>query len=361
MEKKRIGYIDAMRGFTMILVVYNHVLGFSFQSDPAFSFNDIFITFRMPLFFFLSGFLMYRPNLFRTGAGVGKFLKKKAMVQLVPTIIFTIAFCLIFRYSYHDLWFEKAKCGYWFTVTLFYFFALYALGDWTLGRFLRGRAKILAGTFAALLVYAFSKYSLSAGCPWANSAICGFVGFANLQYFIFFFIGALVKAHFDAFQDLLDRKGTAGCIVSGFVVLLFALLLPQSRDWIVSRLSFPFYSLLKSVAGLLGIFTVFACFRRNRYFMEHSRVGNWLQGIGTRTLDIYLIHLILIRTDLRFFGDFLSRHANPVTELFLVTAVSIVVIELCLLISDVLRSSDFVAKLLFGKVIKPTEEPVSKS
>lgn len=339
----------------MILVVYNHVLGFSFQSNPSFSFNDIFITFRMPLFFFLSGFLMYKADLFRTGTKVLGFLKKKVMVQLVPTLLFTIAFCLIFRYSYLALWSEKAKCGYWFTVTLFYFFAIYSVGDLILGRFLHGRAKVIAGAGVAILIYAFSKYSLSPGCPWANSFLCGFVGYANLQFFIFFYFGALVKAGFDAFQRLLDRNVVAMGLVGGFVVLMFVLLLPQSREWIVSNLSYSVYSFIKTIAGFFGVLTVFLFFRRKRTFFENSQTGVKLQAIGSRTLDIYLIHLILIRTDMTFFGEFLSRYGNPVTEFFLVTAVSLLVIQLSLLISDIIRSSDVLAKLLFGKVIKPSE------
>lgn len=355
MEKKRIGYIDAMRGFTMILVVYSHVLAYAFQSAPAFSFNDIFITFRMPLFFFLSGFLMYKANRFLAGVDVLGFLKKKVIVQLVPTLIFTVAFCLIFHNSFKDLWFDKAKCGYWFTVTLFYFFTIYSIGDFLLGKFLHGKWKVLAGSFFALLVYGFSKYSLSAGCPWADSFLCGFVGYANLQYFIFFFFGAVIKAYFDSFQDLLDRKGAACCIIVGFVTIQFLLHLPQSKEWIVSTLSYSAWSLLKTVSGFFGIVTVFACFRRYRHYFENSAVGSKLQAIGARTLDIYLIHLLLIYTNLSFFGDFLSRYNSPVMELFLVTAVSIIIIAICLFISSILRSSDVVAKLLFGKVIKPSE------
>ena len=354
-EKKRIGYLDAMRGFTMILVVYNHILGFSFQVEPAFSFNDIFITFRMPLFFFLSGFLMYKMNRFRTGSDTFGFLKKKAIVQLVPTLIFTVAFCLIFQYSFPELWLEKAKCGYWFTVTLFYFFTIYAIGDWTLGHFLHGKGKILGGAFFALLVYAFSKYSLSASCPWSDSCLCGFVGYANLQYFIFFFFGALLKAHFDSFQQLLDNKKVTLGIVAGFVLLQFVLQLPQSREWIINTISYSAYSLIKTVSGFFGIVTIFAYFRQNQLYFENSLIGTQLQKIGARTLDIYLIHLILIRADLSFIGEFLARYDNPFLEFVVAIAVSVVVIFLCLMISGVLRTSDTLAKLLFGKVIKTTE------
>lgn len=45
--KQRIEYLDAMRSFTMVLVVFSHVLMCSFQkpAHSGFSFNDIFSSF----------------------------------------------------------------------------------------------------------------------------------------------------------------------------------------------------------------------------------------------------------------------------------------------------------------------------
>lgn len=52
----RLTYIDGMRGFTIILVVYTHILGYIVcQIDEPF--NLITVQFRMPLFFFISIFL----------------------------------------------------------------------------------------------------------------------------------------------------------------------------------------------------------------------------------------------------------------------------------------------------------------
>ena len=47
-KKKRIEYIDAMRGFTMILVVYSHIIFFGYNDDTIPSFNSFFVNFRMP-------------------------------------------------------------------------------------------------------------------------------------------------------------------------------------------------------------------------------------------------------------------------------------------------------------------------
>lgn len=53
--KERIQYIDAMRGFAILLVVIGHLIQYNFED--AFH-NDIFniiYSFHMPLFFFISG------------------------------------------------------------------------------------------------------------------------------------------------------------------------------------------------------------------------------------------------------------------------------------------------------------------
>ena len=62
---KRIEYIDAMRGFTMILVVYAHIRFYGYHINDysdAFSFNSLFMLIRMPLFFFVLPAPAYFPG-----------------------------------------------------------------------------------------------------------------------------------------------------------------------------------------------------------------------------------------------------------------------------------------------------------
>lgn len=57
--KQRIEYLDAMRGMTILLVVYGHIaLNCGASVDAPFCWMPI-STFYMPLFFFLSGLLSY--------------------------------------------------------------------------------------------------------------------------------------------------------------------------------------------------------------------------------------------------------------------------------------------------------------
>ena len=62
-KKPRLEWLDALRGFTMILVVANHVAGMGFGEEWKHSSAIPFlILFRMPLFFFVSGFLSYKAS-----------------------------------------------------------------------------------------------------------------------------------------------------------------------------------------------------------------------------------------------------------------------------------------------------------
>lgn len=101
--KKRIEYLDAMRGVTMLLVVYSHILYFGYsgafnnmtiEEGDFLTYNEVFTLFRMPLFFFISGFVLFKQDFSWSAAESGKFLLKKAKVQLVPTAFFLGAFTL---------------------------------------------------------------------------------------------------------------------------------------------------------------------------------------------------------------------------------------------------------------------------
>ena len=66
-NNKRLEWLDALRGFTMILVVACHVAqmcyGINLKTSASMPF---FVLFRMPLFFFVSGFLAWKPDILWT-------------------------------------------------------------------------------------------------------------------------------------------------------------------------------------------------------------------------------------------------------------------------------------------------------
>ena len=112
MPTKRLEYIDALRGFTMILVVLAHIINFGYHitdstMEEMETFNNLFVRFRMPLFFFISGFVLYKSDRIWDKATRRTFLKKKFMVQIIPTFgFFPLIECLpleillLFRFRY---------------------------------------------------------------------------------------------------------------------------------------------------------------------------------------------------------------------------------------------------------------------
>ena len=86
-QTKRIEFIDALRGFTMILVVLNHIETQGFVNEPSII-GRILMTFRMPLFFFISGYIAYKADKVWNLSNYILDCLKKIKVQLIPTLVF---------------------------------------------------------------------------------------------------------------------------------------------------------------------------------------------------------------------------------------------------------------------------------
>lgn len=127
-KSKRIEYIDAMRGFTMLLVVVSHIFVHSFHTEN--SFNSFFLTLRLPLFFFISGFVLYKTDTRWRFPNVTVFIYKKLLIQIIPTVVFLSVAAYIFHWNILDSFCSYSKMGYWFTYALFFYFVIYAITQW---------------------------------------------------------------------------------------------------------------------------------------------------------------------------------------------------------------------------------------
>ena len=115
---KRIEYIDALRGFTMILVVFAHVEAYGIFGMQYTSFlGTIFQLFRMPLFFFISGYIAYKSY-----PPSKDLVLKKLRVQIIPATIFALIYC---HFNISGFIHDAAKAGYWFTYVLLEMLLMY--------------------------------------------------------------------------------------------------------------------------------------------------------------------------------------------------------------------------------------------
>ena len=323
MAKQRIEYIDAMRGFTMILVVYSHICHFCF-GDSLLGFNAVFFLFRLPCFFFISGWL------FETMARKPFWMvaRRKMMVQLVPTFIFLFLLAPPPEF-FHQL--GAVKGGYWFTFVLFEFFILYMLSIRLCRKLDFGVALLIAlGSFVYSRYYHVIKLS---AVGWQAHAISllGFLSIALWRYFLFFYIGAWVRRHFESFIRWTDKPIVILLITGVFVFIAST----PHKDHLV-------YEILRFYV------MVFCFFRLSALWLQRILLSKPLQYVGTRTLDIYLLHYFFLPRFLLPYAGLLQSYNNSAIEFLVVLSIALLVLSVTLLASYVIRLSPFLRHYLFG-------------
>lgn len=340
---QRLEYIDALRGFTMILVVLAHIINIGYHitdstMEEMNTFNNLFVRFRMPLFFFISGFVFYKHERIWDGKTVKSFIHRKFIVQIIPTIIFFFLFCFLNGGKYVERLGEM-KAGYWFTITLFEFFVFIALFSFFLKR-RRIKNDILMLGFALILYLvgsAYRFYQLRGDDIWALN----FLGVIHWRFYIFFILGTLVKKYFASFCRLVENQ-----YISATIIVLMIMI-----NVVISRF-FPIHTyntITFILQGVLGIIIVFIFFRHYQESFRCNRfMGKWLQYIGRRTLDIYLLHYFFLPKNMEDLGEFFLRHSNPVIEFGVSLFLALLVIVICLVVSNIIRLSPFLAHCLFG-------------
>ena len=330
MLKQRIVYIDAMRGFTMILVVYSHICHFCF-GDSLLGFNAVFFLFRLPCFFFISGWL------FETAARkpFWKVARHKMRVQLLPTFIFLFLLAPPPEF-FHEL--GAVKGGYWFTFVLFEFFILYMLSV----RLCRKWNFVLA-LIIALGSFSYSRYYhaiQTSAVGWQVYAInlLGFLSVVLWRYFLFFYIGAWVRRHFETFIRWTDKP-----VVLFFIVGVFAYVASTPhKDCLI-------YEMLRLyVGGISGMWMVFSFFRLTASWLQRIHLSKPLQYVGTRTLDIYMLHFFFLPRFLLSYADQLQAFDSRLMEFVVILMISLLVLGVTLLVSYIIRLNHFLGHYLFG-------------
>lgn len=332
MARQRIEYIDAMRGFTMILVVYSHICHFCL-GDSLLGFNGTFFLFRLPCFFFISGWL-FEPVSLRPFRQIAR---KKFMVQIVPTFIFLLLLAPPPEF-FHQL--GALKGGYWFTFVLFEFFLIYMLSVRCCWRF-----SWLLALAISVGSFCFASYQNHLRLIAPNYSflspildVAGFLSIGVWRYYLFFYIGTLVRRHFDDFARVTSKPWVIILITIGF----FAISLTDHPDSHILEY-FRF-----NLGGVLGMIMVFVFFRLSADWLKRLHLSHPLQYVGTRTLDIYLLHYFFLPRFLMAYSPQLHAYNNSLLEFFVIMSIALVVLLLSLLASYILRLSPFLAKYLFG-------------
>ena len=358
LRKPRLGWLDALRGFTMILVVMNHVALKSFGMQIRWSAAlQFFLLFRMPLFFFISGFLAYKASRVWNARTLGELSLKKMRVQLIPTIVFFLLFLAMipttpFVPSLTEALASSMKAGYWFTLVLLYMlltFYLFSYIESKLSTFLSPLTPYLLPLLFILSLCLFETCYLPRYFSWAlghKGPQNEFLNYSSLvemfRYFPFFLYGTIVHRYWDRAQRLMDSRWFFPVVLALAVIMSIEVI-----KWHTLRMEWA--SLPHTLAMFLLLSVVFMFFRHEHAFFEETRFGQGLQFIGRRTLDIYLLHYFFLpKLPMVGLFFFTNRH-NFLLDTTASLLVALVIVAFCIVTSQIIRVSPFLKKYLFGR------------
>ena len=383
MTKQRLEWLDALRGFTMFMVVTNHIYGFGFDTNTKYSmFMSVCLLFRMPLFFFISGFLAYKASFSWNMRDTSQLIAKKLRVQIVPTVVFMTAYVALTAKHFWErmeyAWSSPTKGGYWFTMVLLEMFLVYYAVCWVgksltpvpspkgdesinsqdlslseqpvpskvstpLSRGIGGEATLLIILWLISL-FAYATLYMPKWFTWYKGEFWKVTSITELaRFFHFFLLGNLVHRYWAQVQKLFDSKW--------FFPLLIAIAFIGTGDYLKwHNLRMQWANLPRTLAMYSLVMIIVAFFRNySSWFTKETRIGYTLQYIGVRTLDIYLIHYFYI-PKLPDVGVWFKAHPeNFILEGTAAMAVALLVTAFSILTSHVLRVSPFLKKWLFGR------------
>ncbi len=334
MQNNRIAYIDALRGFTMFLVVLQHVETYGIRCLGSGTFVETFLLpFRMPLFFFISGFVTYK--------GIErftlKFTSEMALKKLVHLIVPLVVFCFLYSQvtSMKQTIFDGSELlGYWFTLVLLEMALLYFVFS-LISRLTNQWVLDIALVVTSIVLYIFMM-----DIPYnnTNNVLC----LRKLaHYFQFFAFGILCKRHGKMFTLLV----TNNIAIAIAIVLYFACMYMMRFNVFSGNVLTSIFQVLIPFSGLIAIVSLFH--NNEQYFAANGRISRAMQYVGTRTLDIYMLHYFLL-PNVAFLKPYIVNNSNAVLEFVVVGAIALCVIGVCLLLSAVIRNSQFLGHFLFA-------------
>ena len=361
--KQRLEWLDAMRGFTMILVVAYHVGQMCFGMNLKTSTSmPLIVLFRMPLFFLVSGFLAWKADMIWTRRRLGTMIWKKFKIQVIPTIVFLTVFLVVrakhFWPAVQRALASPTKDGYWFTWALLIMFVIYYVEEFLANMLVKNQGnsvedgKPVSSSKRNVFIWVLWILSIviyeTAFMPkWFKYPESAFMRYSSLiqvvYYFQFFLFGNIIHRYWERVERLFDTRWFFPVMtVVAFVCAADVL------KWHTLHLMWVNLPRTLAMYALMLMAVMFFRYYKDSMSKE-TVVGCGLQYIGVRTLDIYLLHFILMPR-LKMVGPWLDGlHPNFLLEVVMTVGVALVVIAFCCLTSNILRVSPFFKKYLFGR------------
>lgn len=335
-SRNRLLFIDACRGMCILMVVYIHSTLLCGTHSINLT-NVLSQLFRMGLFFFISGYLVYGMKY--DAALVAKRSTNRLVHQLYPTVVIWALYLFTFylppwsvALSFKGILLDQFKGGYWFTFVMVeaFFLSLPFVYVFSMMKMTRWK-QILMLIGGYVLVFGLHKFIVSSQ-SYGFSIIYGLLSFELLTtYLPFFLLGMAAKMFKDEFMKIVCSKWTIGIAFILFVALSE---FPNITAH-VNKISWRFVG-----CGLTGIVCALSSF----YFICQLKwrpivwITTKMAFLGKSTLEIYLIHYFFLSMigEVFDFGK-LFPVIDTVWELPIFITMSVVVTQMCMLVVGLLK------------------------
>lgn len=266
---QRIVYFDYLKGIAIILVVIGHVMQFSFGFDTS-DVVDMLGIFHMPVFFYISGYFLYKPidNI----SLLFVKLYRRTLLLVVPYFVFGALWCMFSGYRFSALILEGGGC-YWFLWVLFILSTFFIFYGYLLQRIKSEWVYICLWILPYLAIIIVKVYANKVGG--VADLLC--VNQLN-TYYRYFLIGYLCR-RYSKLNSILFKND----IVYAVGLLSYFL---QWRFCDMHNMALIFL-------GGMGAIVVLQRFFEMMQTIENG-ILQILSEVGRMSLAIYVIHYFLI-------------------------------------------------------------------
>ena len=340
-------WIDALRGFAMLLVIIMHV-PFAAGVGGENVYTTLIGWMFMPLFFFVSGLVMYNPNRQWSAKTWCTYMGRKFMQLIVPTSIVFLLLCWVYRYNVLAQLLHPMKAGCWFTITLFGFILLYTFYEWIM-RVIKVRdiwKNILLLIITSALSCVVAKFALWKGVFGENIRVYyDALQISKWCYFQYFILGVLVSKY----QKWI-KKVIAYPMLLAFTFIVWIVVAITCMQDLVVALPIPYLNqLINIIYVYVSITLVTYVFYYYRHQIEITRLGNIISVVGCNTLGIYLLHYFFLWGEYRFIVDFCASNPTQLIMFLIYVLDALIILVATMLLISVVKVSPLLSKLILGK------------
>ena len=336
METQKVYYphLDVLKGIAILLMVMGHVIPWTlnqpFLHKPMMELNGnelylsllykIIYSFHMPLLFFVSGYLFFKPTAYDCEQ-VKSIINKRISRILIPYLA-TGSLLLI----------SRGHWGYWFLQCLFCMNVMVAFMLYLIGRFKFDLRKELAlYALVGVGLFLFSKV-----CKSLETDTFGVVVIGRLfTYYPTFMLGLLMSKYIRLREFLKNQYVVFGC----FVLYIVAFILSERQIPVLSFIS----SVLLPITMILYL---------NQLVLRNANMmGGVIAYVGKNSMEVYILHSFFVIV-FKEVGSYMLTLDSLVTcvsfQLVYSFFLSIVAITLSILVAEFLKGSAILKRLLFG-------------